>query len=584
MRKCIFVTLGFILSLCLGGCNPTAQETKNSKTNPNVTEKAKLAVSVEKPLKKEKLQIVFCFGQSNMVGLASAETAWYLTQPQYIPPKEIAVKKTRYFDWNFYWSGATYYEGPQKEEVLALVEERRLSRSKWRQRCNGAHGPWKTEEWGPKPGKGRGNMYPFLDKKAEEEGIYKRIAKILDSKENQFNVNDAYGEMIIRDQTIAEELKRVREIYLNGTESKDFDEFDAIVDAAIKSKKLITKVGKGVDFLDAAKHRAFYAQLAKKHLNLPIAKRTYIKAHGHVSGPQSKTKNAGNQKNASGRLTIGYGGGITTMGPEYGVGITLERLVDGPILIVKCSWGNTSIADAWRPSSLDGVETATEKLKREASNKKNAEDAKKAGREFTPRPAPIPTGKPSYSWGMTMPEVEKVLANPGEYHPDYDPKVGYDIAGLVWFQGYSDKDNPAYGELLAEMVKDFRKKVKTPDMPVVVGTLGMASFKQSAFSEGANAGMLQASQMPDLAGTIDVVNTAPFYPLEFNLLKQVRENVEKDSPEYMKVMTMTKRATSNKGFHYHGSAKCFLLMGDAMGRSLANLMAGGEPLINNSVK
>jgi hypothetical protein len=36
--------------------------------------------------------------------------------------------------------------------------------------------------------------------------------------------------------------------------------------------------------------------------------------------------------------------------------------------------------------------------------------------------------------------------------------------------------------------------------------------------------------------------------------------------------------------HYHGSAKCFLLMGDAVGRSLANLMAGGEPLINAELK
>lgn len=31
------------------------------------------------PLRKEKLQIVFCFGQSNMVGLAAVPTAWHLT-------------------------------------------------------------------------------------------------------------------------------------------------------------------------------------------------------------------------------------------------------------------------------------------------------------------------------------------------------------------------------------------------------------------------------------------------------------------------------------------------------------------------
>ena len=34
------------------------------------------------------------------------------------------------------------------------------------------------------------------------------------------------------------------------------------------------------------------------------------------------------------------------------------------------------------------------------------------------------------------------------------------------------------------------------------------------------------------------------------------------------------------GVRAHGSAKCFLLMGDAMGRSMANLMAGGNPALH----
>ena len=538
----------------------------------------------EKKLKKEKLQIVLLLGQSNMVGLSDVRTAWYLTQPQYIPPREVAVMKSRFFNWNFYWSGVNYYEGPKKEEVMALVQSRRDSRAKWRQRVRGVHGPWNEKEWGAKPGGGRGNMYPFLDGKAEEEGIYKSIAEILDSKDNKFNVNDAYDAMLTRDKKIEDELKLIREVYLKGTTAEDFDAFDAAVSAAVKEKALVTSAGRGAAFNDAAKHRTFYAELAKKHLNIPIAKRTHIKAHGHVSSPQSDTPNGGNQKNAAGVLSVGYGGGVTTIGPEYGVGIALERLVDAPILLVKCSWGNTALAGAWRAPSLDGVETPTEKARREAAHKKGAEEAKKAGREFTPRPAPTPTGKLQYCWDMTMPEIDKVLADPGKYHPEYDPKVGYEVAGMVWFQGYSDKDNPAYGELLAAMIKDLREKMKTPDMPVVCGTLGMAAYEQAAFANGANSGMLQASQMPELAGTVDVVNTAPYYPLEFDLLKQVRSSVENDSPEYDKATAVLQRATSSVGFHYHGSSKCFLLMGDAMGRSLANLMGGGEPMINKELK
>ena len=101
-------------------------------------------LAAEKPvIKKEKLQIVFLFGQSNMVGLADARTGWYMTQPQYAPPREMAVKRSRYFNWeNFYWSGLLYYKGPQENrgKLAALRAERTASRAKWRQRARGEHG------------------------------------------------------------------------------------------------------------------------------------------------------------------------------------------------------------------------------------------------------------------------------------------------------------------------------------------------------------------------------------------------------------------------------------------------------------
>tara|TARA_B110000881_G_scaffold151311_1_gene134311 strand:- start:1856 stop:3349 length:1494 start_codon:yes stop_codon:yes gene_type:complete len=496
-----------------------------------------------------------------------------MTQPQYVPPREATVIKSRYFDWNFYWSGARYYQGPKKQELVDLVQARRDSRMKWRQRIRGANGAVWKKEWGEKPKSGRTNVYAFLDQKAEDEGIYKRIKDILDSKENQFTVDDAYNELIARDKVNAAEIKRASELYLKGATDADFDAFNT----AVKEAKINPK-DQGPD---CEKNRAIYAGLAQKHLGLPIAKRTRIFGHGAIGGSEGTS---GIDRSTQGPLSVGYGGGITTIGPEYGVGIALEQLIDAPILLVKCSWGNTSIAGAWRTPSLDGVETPIEKAGRVAWDKKMAAEAKKAAREYTPSSAPTKKGELSWCWNQVLPQVDKVLADPGKYYPDYDPKVGYEVAGLVWFQGYSDKDNPAYGELFAALIKDFRKKVKTPKMPVVCGTLGMAGFKAQAFSEGANKGMVETSQMPDLAGTVDVVNTAPYYPMELDLIKQVTSSFEKGSPEYDKALMIRSRATSNKGFHYHGSAKCFILMGDAMGRSLANLIAGGEPTINKALK
>ncbi len=51
--------------------------------------------------------------------------------------------------------------------------------------------------------------------------------------------------------------------------------------------------------------------------------------------------------------------------------------------------------------------------------------------------------------------------------------------------------------------------------------------------------MLEASQMPDLKGTVDVVNTVPFYPMELDLLKQVRDSFEKGTPEHEKAIMGT---------------------------------------------
>lgn len=45
--------------------------------------------------KKQPLKIVFLMGQSNMVGYSIPQTAWYLTQPMYVPPAEAATARSK---------------------------------------------------------------------------------------------------------------------------------------------------------------------------------------------------------------------------------------------------------------------------------------------------------------------------------------------------------------------------------------------------------------------------------------------------------------------------------------------------------
>jgi alpha-galactosidase len=44
-----------------------------------------------------------------------------------------------------------------------------------------------------------------------------------------------------------------------------------------------------------------------------------------------------------GKLTAGFGASTDNIGPEFTFGITMEKLLDEPILIIKTSWGGKSL-------------------------------------------------------------------------------------------------------------------------------------------------------------------------------------------------------------------------------------------------
>jgi len=62
----------------------------------------------------------------------------------------------------------------------------------------------------------------------------------------------------------------------------------------------------------------------------------------------------------SGKLCFGYGGSPEELGPELGFGMSMEKKIDGPILIIKTSWGGKSLAYDFRPPSA-GVYPLNEK-------------------------------------------------------------------------------------------------------------------------------------------------------------------------------------------------------------------------------
>ena len=513
-------------------------------------------LAAEPTTTKKPLKIVIMMGQSNMVGHCDPRTAWYLTQPVYAPPAKLATVHGPNFDWDeFYWSGAIFATG-SKEYVAkgkALLEEREASRKLWRDRifsnfsreaqAAGKKVEWNEKEWGKPPhdleaDKGVNKNTLFLDLKAAEEGIYKRMIEHIESPENKLHPKVAIEMMAKRDEPISEDLKRVREIFLKDTKAEDFDRLDEALKAKLAEDK---------NFI--IKNRTAYAELVKEKTKLPIAERTRISAFGGVTGED--TTYAPFNKVTDGVLSVGYGFNTNKLGPEYPFGISFEQMVDGPVLIIKCSWGGTSLDTDWRPPSIATAEK--------------------------------PTGE---RWRWAQEHIQKVLADPGKFHPDYDPNAGVELAGLVWFQGWNDMGNPAYGEQLVSFIKDFRKELKSPKLPVVCGLLGHVGWKLNAFDGNVNSGMLYAAKHPDLKGTVDVVNTVKYMPLELGLDKSIMAAFGKDSNEYKEAQNIVSRATTPGagGTHYYGSAKFLFLTGNAMARSLTNLISGGEPTIHKEAE
>jgi hypothetical protein len=203
--------------------------------------------------------------------------------------------------------------------------------------------------------------------------------------------------------------------------------------------------------------------------------------------------------------------------------------------------------------------------------------------------------------------VKKVLADPKQVVPDYDPKQGYELAGFVWFQGFNDmveghvypKFNQPdrydlYTELLATFIRDVRKDLSAPKMPFVIGVMGVGGLKdQSTEMLTFRKAMAAPAALPEFKGNVMAVETAPFWSEELGAIDEKRGKIgqmryfldskHKDHPnadghmtneqknEYLKKYeadlispaeaALWKRGASNAGYHYLGCAKTFALIG-----------------------
>jgi hypothetical protein len=221
--------------------------------------------------------------------------------------------------------------------------------------------------------------------------------------------------------------------------------------------------------------------------------------------------------------------------------------------------------------------------------------------------------------------VKKVLADPGRVCPAYDAAQGCEIAGFVWLQGWNDmvdrnvypsppqgREANRYGkysEWLADFIRDVRKDLGAPQMPFVIGVMGVDGAKPNEHNTAFREAMSAPSLLPEFKGNVIAVPTAPFWSEELGAIAdkyaRVRamafalKNKSKSGPnkdgamtgeqqrEYLKKFeaglvtpaeaALWKRGASNQGYHYLGCAKTFALMGKAFAEANLKLLASQRP-------
>ncbi len=332
------------------------------------------------------------------------------------------------------------------------------------------------------------------------------------------------------------------------------------------------------EITDAAEKAAMEAKVAALNETREAFKKDVVAASA-VSDRVYITSIADSNRR-SGKLAVGFGGSQAKIGPEYGFGLSIAEKVDGPILLIKTSWGGKSLNYDFRPPSLpDYRETqsyreylaAVEKYETDLAAYNEAmktadEEEKKTLRE--PRaPRAVDPARAGHFWREMVQQVNTVLADPKQSHPDYDANAGYEIAGFVWFQGFNDQFSDDfrnnYKDNMVAFIKDIRKEFKTPKMPFVIGVLGTSRTREEVDKNAVSIAQREAAALPEFNGNVVAVESYTEY---------AHDSWEVFSAGWQKNLYVWDLVGSDRPFHYLGSGKFFVRLGDAFATAMAELM------------
>lgn len=315
-------------------------------------------------------------------------------------------------------------------------------------------------------------------------------------------------------------------------------------------------------------------------------------AHFHKDGEYIERDNVWiNYLNRRGKLTVGYGS-PGCIGLELQFGHIMGNHYEEPVLLIKTAWGGKSIGIDFRPpsSGLQSVEVIAESvenmIKRDYNNiiRNEWNKAKKDNPEIKRKEI---EGKSSASiaeirkakadhyrkqvveryghfYRLMMTEIKTTLSEIKPRFPQYDGR-GYEIAGFVWFQGWNDMYGHLPGEYAKNMenfIRDVRKELDVPNLPVAIGIMGQNGFKEAkgnmAVVQKAQASM---NDVLDFKGNVKAIPTDIYWDKRADeAFPKWRENLE----DWVLI-------GSDFPYHYLGSTITFTRIGQALAQTILEL-------------
>jgi len=288
-----------------------------------------------------------------------------------------------------------------------------------------------------------------------------------------------------------------------------------------------------------------------------------------------------NKDKKSGPLTVGWGYGQNEIGPELMFGTIMGDKYDEPILLIKTAWGGKSVwCDFRSPSAGEMTSDEQQILKRDDHL------------------------KPGLFYRKMLAEIKECLASIEDVVPGYKGQ-GYEIVGMAWFQGWNDfcewhlqLDGKRVGmglierylHNLAAMFLDLRKDLDVPDMPIVIGELGVGGHEIAKRAENPDdreaVAMVKFREAqkavaddPSLKN-VTFVPTADFWDIRLQELRRMsdaywNEKREKDikntEDNHLPTKQLNDEYLSLGGHwycHYNGSASNYSLIGYALAEAL----------------